>query len=92
MSSSATRHREPSHALPSPRRQPAASARARRIFWRRRALTVLALSLLAAFIWFAFSLGGALLNPALGSSLGSRLAEWGRAHGGATIVNWAENE
>jgi hypothetical protein len=37
-------------------------------------------------------LGGALLNPALGSSLGSRFAEWGRVHGGASIVNWTENE
>jgi hypothetical protein len=48
--------------------------------------------LLAFFTWFSFSLGGALLNPALGSSVGSRFAEWGRAHGGASIVNWAENE
>jgi hypothetical protein len=53
---------------------------------------MLALALLAALIWLAFSLGGALLNPALGSSLGSRFAEWGRAHGGASVVNWAENE
>ncbi len=53
---------------------------------------MLALAVFIAFVWLAFSLGGALLNPALGSSLGSRFAEWGRAHGGATIVNWAENE
>ena len=48
--------------------------------------------LLVVFVWLAFSLGGALLNPALGSSFGSRLAEWGRAHGAASVVNWAENE
>jgi hypothetical protein len=63
-----------------------------RIYWRRRALVALALIVLIFFTWLAFSLGGALLNPALGSSFSSRLAEWGRAHGGASIVNWAENE
>jgi len=46
----------------------------------------------AGFVWLAFSLGGALLNPALGSSAGSRLAEWARNHGGASVVNWAENQ
>jgi hypothetical protein len=40
----------------------------------------------------AFSLGGALLNPALGSSFSSRFAEWARGHGASSIVNWAENE
>jgi len=44
------------------------------------------------FVWLAFSLGGALLNPALGSSAGSRLAEWARTHGASGIVNWVENE
>ena len=43
-------------------------------------------------IWLAVSVGGALTNPALGSSAGARLAEWFREHGGASIVNWAENE
>jgi hypothetical protein len=62
------------------------------MYWRRRVLTVLALAFLVIFTWLAFSLGGALLNPALGSSLGSRFAEWGRTHGGASIVNWVENE
>ena len=52
----------------------------------------MALALLVTLTWLAFSLGGALLNPALGSSMSSRFAEWGRAHGGASIVNWAENE
>jgi hypothetical protein len=62
------------------------------MYWRRRVLTVLALALLVTFTWLAFSLGGALLNPALGSSLSSRFAEWGRTHGGASVVNWIENE
>ena len=92
MSPSTTRHRVPTHASPSSKRRPASNTRARRIYWRRRGLTALALALLATFTWLAFSLGGALLNPALGSSVGSRLAEWGRAHGGASVVNWTENE
>lgn len=50
------------------------------------------MALLAFIVWLAFSLGGALLNPALGSSLASRFAEWGRTHGGASVVNWVENE
>jgi hypothetical protein len=48
---------------------------------------------LAAFlIWLTISLGGALTNPALGSSPSPRFAEWAREHGGASIVNWVENE
>ncbi len=37
------------------------------------------------------SLGGALTNPGLGTSVGARGAEWFRGHGGSSIVNWAEN-
>jgi hypothetical protein len=40
-------------------------------------------------VWI--SLGNALTNPGLGSSLGARGAEWFREHGGSSIVNWAEN-
>jgi hypothetical protein len=50
------------------------------------------LILMAFLVWLTFSLGGALLNPALGSSFGSRFAEWARGHGGSSIVNWTENE
>jgi hypothetical protein len=50
------------------------------------------LVVLGAFIWLTFSVGGALFNPALGSSAGSRLAEWARTHGGSGMVNWVENE
>lgn len=64
----------------------------RRVYRRRRVLATLALAFFVFAVWLAFSLGGALLNPALGSSLGSRLAEWARSHGGASIVNWTENE
>jgi len=55
-------------------------------------LKSLVLAILVFLAWLAFSLGGALLNPALGSSLGSRFAEWARAHGASSIVNWSENE
>ena len=47
---------------------------------------------LVVVVWLGFSLGGALMNPALGSSVGSRFAEWARQHGRLGIVNWAENE
>ncbi|HEY5265729.1 MAG TPA: phosphodiester glycosidase family protein [Acidimicrobiales bacterium] len=50
------------------------------------------LAVLVALTWLGFSLGGALLNPALGSSFGSRFAEWARTHGASSIVNWVENE
>ncbi|HXQ19334.1 MAG TPA: phosphodiester glycosidase family protein [Acidimicrobiales bacterium] len=59
---------------------------------RRRVLLVGAPILAALLIWLAISLGGALTNPSLGSSFGARLAEWTREHGGASFVNWVENE
>ena len=43
----------------------------------------IALVLAVFLIWLAVSLGGALTNPALGSSFGARFAEWAREHGGA---------
>lgn len=92
MSTFTTRRSEPRHAAAPSRPRTASNRRRASVYWRRRTLTVLAASLLAFFTWLAFSVGGALLNPALGSSLGSRLAEWGRAHGGASVINWAENE
>jgi hypothetical protein len=38
------------------------------------------------------SLGSALTNPSLGSSLAARAAEWTRDHGGRAFVAWLENE
>ena len=82
-------------------REPASpSSRAgRRVSWsksrlhrRRRRRAVVGAVLAALLIWLAVSIGGALTNPALGSSAGSRLAEWFREHGGASVVNWTENE
>jgi hypothetical protein len=48
--------------------------------------------LAVTLVWLTISLGGALTNPALGSSMSARFAEWFREHGGASVVNWAENE
>jgi hypothetical protein len=59
---------------------------------RRRIFAVIGLVLAVCLIWLAVSIGGALTNPALGSSASARLAEWFREHGAASIVNWAENE
>jgi hypothetical protein len=79
------------------RKLPAARTRARSrkrgLVYRRRRLKVgVGLGLVAALLWLAFSLGGALTNPSLGSSLSGRLAEWTREHGGASFVNWIESE
>jgi hypothetical protein len=61
-------------------------------FRRRRLKAGVGIGLVALFLWLAISLGGALTDPALGSSLTSRAAEWAREHGGASVVNWVENE
>ncbi len=53
-----------------------------------RALLLAALVALTP-VWI--SLGDALGNPSLGSSVPARFAEWARGHGGGGIVNWAEN-
>jgi hypothetical protein len=73
-----------------------ASRRARwsraRIHRRRRILAVVAAAFGVFFLWLVISLGSALTNPALGTSMGARAAEWFRGHGGASVVVWAENE
>jgi len=43
-------------------------------------------------VWLGISMGMTLSNPAYGSSLGARLAEWGRQNHAGGIVNWIENE
>jgi hypothetical protein len=79
--------------LPPPTVRPGErQSRRKRVYRRRRILVATALGLAALLIWLTISLGGALTNPAMGSSLSSRLAEWAREHGGASIANWAENE
>jgi len=44
---------------------------------------------LLAPVWW--SLGSALTDPGMGTSVAGRLAEWVRQHGGASVVVWAEN-
>lgn len=62
------------------------------VYRRRRLRAAAGVVLSIVVIWLAVSLGTALTNPMLGSSLPARFAEWTRAHGGAAVVNWAENE
>jgi hypothetical protein len=64
----------------------------RNVFFRRRLKVVVAVAFAGFLLWTAISLGGALSNPALGSSFGARFSEWARTHGGAGIVNWVEKE
>jgi hypothetical protein len=64
----------------------------RRGYRRRRLVVLVSLGLGALLLWLAISLGGALTNPAFGSSSSARLAEWAREHGGGGIVNWVEGE
>jgi uncharacterized protein YigE (DUF2233 family) len=63
----------------------------RRLYRRRRILALCTVVLVPVLIWLSISLGGAMSNPALGSSLGARLAEWARSNGGSGTINWIEN-
>ncbi len=71
--------------------QPAGAA-SRRTFRRRRIMVVTALVLVPVLIWLGVSLGTALTNPADGSSLSARFAEWARQNHGGGVANWIENE
>ena len=53
------------------------------------ATAVLAVLVLLTPVWV--SLGNALADPGLGTSVAARGVEWFRGHGGSGIVNWAEN-
>ena len=55
-----------------------------------RSTVLVALS--ALLVWLTVSLGGALTDQALGSSVSVRFAEWAREHGGSGLVNWVESE
>jgi hypothetical protein len=84
------------HALAKPtRRERRALKRQRR---RERATVVgrhpktsilLVLLVLGTPLWW--SLGSAATNASLGPTVGTRLTEWARDHGGGGIVTWAEN-
>jgi hypothetical protein len=76
-----------------------AEGRARRRVIRKARRTMVGRHpFLAAFVAIAValtpawvSLGSALTNPSLGTSVSARFAEWARTHGASPIVNWAEN-
>ena len=51
--------------------------------------SVLGILVLLTPMWW--SLGSALTDPGLGTSVPARLAEWARGHGGGGVVTWAEN-
>jgi phosphodiester glycosidase len=53
---------------------------------------VIALILAALLVWLAVSMGMTLTNPAYGTSISARLAEWARQNHGGGLVNWIENE
>jgi hypothetical protein len=89
LSGSRDGHRERPPGYTRPRRR---HPRARRVYRRRRLKAAIGLVLAVVIIWTGVSLGGALLNPALGSSFASRFSEWAREHGGASLVNWVEKE
>ncbi len=73
------------------RRRPPRPRRPRSRRYRRIRAVVLA-ALGVVVVWTAVSLAATLSNPAYGSSMSARLAEWFREHGASSIVNWAENE
>jgi Phosphodiester glycosidase len=61
--------------------------------WIRRHKKLSALvvvGVLLSPVWW--SLGSALSDPALGSTVPGRLAEWTRGHGGDSFVSWIENQ
>jgi Phosphodiester glycosidase len=72
------------------RRRPRARRHRTRTYRRVRAVVLLALAIFMILV--SISLGSALLNPADGTSIGARFAEWARTHGGASVVRWAEKE
>ncbi len=83
-------------ALPRPSRR---DRRARRKEQRRRRKTwpgrhpktVILVVVLALLTPLWISAGSAATNPANGNTVGARLTEWVRDHGGGGIVTWAEN-
>jgi hypothetical protein len=76
---------EPGVALPA---RLAGRSRRRRSIRRRRTVAVCGLALAAFLVWLTVSVGGALTDQALGSSVSARFAEWVREHGGSGMVNW----
>jgi hypothetical protein len=62
------------------------------VYWRRRAIVVLAAVTLVVVGYLGVTLAFALNNPSYGASYSARAAEWGRQHGMGGFVTWAETE
>jgi hypothetical protein len=54
-----------------------------------KSTVALVILLLLTPVWI--SAGSAATNQALGNTVGARLTEWVRDHGGGSVVTWAEN-
>jgi hypothetical protein len=61
------------------------------VYWRRRAIVLLALATIIVILYLATTLFFALFNPTYGTSLSARAAEWGRQHSLGGFVTWVEN-
>jgi hypothetical protein len=62
------------------------------VYWRRRVLVVIFVSLITVVGYLGISLGLALTNQSFGVSYSARFAEWGRTHGIGGAVTWLEAE
>ena len=62
------------------------------VYWRRRAVVLLAAVTLAVGGYLGVTLAFALHNPSYGVSMQARAAEWGRQHGIGGFVTWIETE
>ncbi len=58
---------------------------------RRHRVTSVLLIFLVVLTPLWWSLGSSLADPALGTSVPTRFAEWLRGHGGGSLVTWTEN-
>src|SRR5574340_215289 len=73
-----------------PARRPRLRGRAGALARRHKVLSLLAaLIIVLTPVWW--SLGSALTDPGLGTSVPARLAEWFRGHGGGWVVTKVEN-
>ena len=84
------------HALPRPTRRERKQRRREKIRRRRtvfgrhpKSTVALVVLLLLTPVWL--SAGSAATNQAMGNTVGARLTEWVRDHGGGGLVTWAEN-
>ncbi|MGH9019772.1 MAG: phosphodiester glycosidase family protein [Acidimicrobiales bacterium] len=71
---------------------PSSHRLAAHVYWRRRALVLLAGATVVYGAYLASTLAYALHNPSYGVSSQARAAEWGRQHGLGGVVTWLETE